>query len=182
MSLETIFNILKNEKIENITYEYIINLLNEYDNNKILYCLNYLFDFDIEFIDELKIANSIVRDDYEYKKYIKNKFKKCIICDNCPEYAYQVAHIYNFNNCKENPIDAYNINNGLLMCANTHLLFDKNIITINKFQPLQTSNEDVECIINIDELQSKEYFKYNNKKIYLNSEQINYLQKRYLHL
>jgi hypothetical protein len=68
------------------------------------------------------------------------------------------------------------------MCANTHLLFDKNIITINKFQPLQTSNEDVECIINIDELQSKEYFKYNNKKIYLNNEQINYLQKRYLHL
>jgi hypothetical protein len=188
MSLEAICNIIQKEYEKNIntnidinnilSQEFINNLLNIYSIEKVIYCLKYLFDIEIIFDTELKYKSSIARDDNEYKKAVKNKFKKCIICDNCPEYTYQVAHIWNYKNCKNNIEDVFNINNGLLMCANSHLLFDNHILKLQVSNELYSATE-FEVKIIIDKNKANEYNKYNNKSIFLNYENIKYIEKRY---
>lgn len=193
MSLETICNIIKKEyantnadESQTLSQEFInnlvSNLLNDYKAEKVIYCLKYLFDIDIELNiesdSEPKYKSVIARNDNEYRKAVKDKFKKCIICDACPEYTYQVAHIWNHKDCKNKQDDAFNINNGLLMCANAHLLFDNHILKLQASNELDSANE-YKFIIIIDKDKANEYYKYNNKTIFLNYENMKYLEKRY---
>ena len=199
MSLETICNIIKkeyansnasqtssNDFINNLVSNLLNNLLsdlsNDYKVEKVIYCLKYLFDIDIELIiesdSEPKYKSVIARNDNEYRKAVKDKFKKCIICDDCHEYTYQVAHIWNHKDCKNKNEDAFNVNNGLLMCANAHLLFDNHILKLNASNDLDSANE-YKFIVVIDKDKANEYYKYNNKTIFLNYENMKYLEKRY---
>lgn len=186
MSLESICNIIQEEYNKQakgiLTEEFIDKLFTEYKTEKVLYCLKSYFDVELELELETDIKYTLkdIRDDNYFRTKIKNKFKKCIICDNCPEYTYQVAHIWNYKDCKTSAIDAYNINNGLLMCANTHILFDNNILQIKPVLDceLNSSDEYLATII-INENEAREYYKYNNKQICLNYENIKYLEKRY---
>jgi len=199
MSLETICNIIKKEYananesqtssedfINNLVSNLVSNLINDLSNDykleKIIYCLKYLFDINIELNIESdikpKYKSIIARNDNEYRKAVKDKFKKCIICDDCPEYTYQVAHIWNHKDCKNNHEDAFNVNNGLLMCANAHLLFDNHILKLQASNELDSANE-YKCIVVINKDKANEYYKYNNKTIFLNYENVKYLEKRY---
>ena len=208
-SIEIIYNVIKTEYENNrnikpieeiITNEYINGLLDTYDNNKVIYCLKTLqnigidfeiLDEDIEYNaeeeennveDEKKEDNlktSIDRDDNEYRELVKQRFGKCIICQNkeCHISCCQVAHIYDFSKCvKNNDEDSkYDVNNGLLMCANTHLMFDKYLL---KLKIIDACNAMVS--IEIDKtLKDCNIYRYNGQIITLFKENMKYLEKRY---
>ncbi len=158
-SIESIYILIKkhcinnyNKTYENIfTVEYINELFTKYNNRneakKIAYCLKTLNNIDIDYIinfNDINPLNNIngkmttKRKDEKFKREVKARFKKCIICDedddnnnnNCCLECCDVAHIWDFAKC-DNENDKYNSYNGLLMCANMHRLFDKELIKLN---------------------------------------------------
>lgn len=182
MSLEEINTLIKSQyDSKKLNSEFIASLLDKYDHTKVLFILKN--SYNIEFIYETPEKTVIARDDVEYRKLVFQKFTKCIICDNCPSFTHQIAHIWNYKDCKKFPMDAYNINNGFKMCANTHLLFDKHFIQINAISVnsdvSDITDKEYKCIINVNKESSCEYAKYDKKEIILNSKQFYYLQKRY---
>jgi len=179
MSLEKIYSILENAT--NININYLNKLADLYDIDKVLFCLKDLYN--IEIITEYSTDNddkqkeTIIRDDNEYRKIVKQRFNKCIICQNneCNIECCQVAHILDFSKCNDNK-SKYDINNGLLMCANTHSLFDKNLL---KFKIIDYNNAMVS--IQIDEsLNDYNIYKYNGQIITLFNENLVYIDKRYM--
>ena len=201
-SIEIIYNVIKKEyekkrKIKSIeeiiTNEYINGLLDTYDNNKVIYCLKTLqnIGIDFEILDEDieynveeeeedknkedNLKTSIARDDNEYRKLVKQRFQTCIICEpnTCFPACCQVAHIWDFAKCDES--SKYNPDNGLLMCANWHLLFDANLMQL---KPIPGAHGMVRIILGT-ELKQSALYKYNNKIITILPENISFLEKRY---
>lgn len=203
-SIEIIYNVIKTEYEKNkniksieeiITNEYINGLLDTYDNNKVIYCLKTLqnigidfeiLDEDIEYNvednleeedvkkeDNLKI--SIARDDNEFRTAVKSRFQTCIICESamCVPACCQVAHIWDFAKCNES--SKYNPDNGLLMCANWHLLFDANLM---RLAPVPCALGMVQIIL-ASELKNSALYKYHNKVITILPENIPFLKQRY---
>ena len=213
VSMETIYNLIKTEYEDNknikpieeiFTNEYINELLDTYDNNKVIYCLKTLQNIDIDFeildedaeeeynaveeeadgeVDEEakedNLKTSIARDDNEYRELVKQRFGNCIICQNkeCHISCCQVAHIYDFSKCIRNNDEQskYDINNGIVMCANTHLMFDNHSL---KLQIIDGNNAMVS--IEIDKtLKDCNIYRYNGQIITLFKENMKYLEKRY---
>ncbi len=203
-SIEIIYNVIKNEyekkkqtkSIEEIiSNEYINGLLDTYDNNKVIYCLKTLryigidfeiLDEDIEYNEdeaeeensknkETNLKTSIARNDKEFRELVKQRFQTCIICepDNCALACCQVAHIWDFAKCDDS--SKYNPDNGLLMCANWHLLFDANLM---RLEPISGALGMVRIIIGV-ELKQSALYKYHNKLITILPENIPFLEKRY---
>ena len=128
---------------------------------------------------EDNLKTSIARDDAEYRELVKQRFGKCIICQNneCHISCCQVAHIYDFSKCVRNNDEEskYNINNGIVMCANTHLMFDKHLL---KLTIIDSNNAMVS--IEIDKtLKDCNIYRYNGQIITLFKENMKYLEKRY---
>jgi hypothetical protein len=100
----------------------------------------------------------------EFHKQLIIRDKQCIIT-NKTSLVCQACHIIPYALCNEN--EKYDINNGLLLSADTHILFDKYMISIN---PITST------IYLINELLDDDmYNKYHNKKITLNDKQKKYL-------
>jgi len=197
----------KNKSIEEIfTSNYINSLLDTYDNYKVIYCLKTLeniginFNFEIlennediseeiseditkEINKEDKLQINIARNDNEYRELVKKRFGKCIICQNknCHISYCEVAHIYDFAKCvnDKDSKSKYDINNGLLMCANTHKMFDKHLL---KLQIIDNNNALVS--IQIDEILKDvpSIYRYNGEIITLFKENMKYIEKRYCNL
>jgi predicted restriction endonuclease len=188
---------------EIITNEYINGLLDTYDNNKVIYCLKTLqnIGIDFEILDEDieyniedhledednveeeeedvkkedNLKTSIARDDAEFRASVKSRFQTCIICESamCVPACCQVAHIWDFAKCNES--SKYNPDNGLLMCANWHLLFDANLM---RLEPVLGAQGMVKIIL-ASNLKTSALYKYHNKIITILPENIPFLEKRY---
>lgn len=195
---QNIYDLIINEYMINniITDKFIDYLLDMYPNEKVIYCLKTLHDIDInlhidfyfstdleennfENLEELQYHNKKIRDDDIYRELVKNRFQKCIICNNgeCSPEICQVAHIWEFKDCNTQSEHVYNVNNGLYMCANNHLYFD-NKDKLLQLQILNHNCNDVIIIVNDKLKDTNLYKKYNNTKIQLYKGNIVYLQKR----
>jgi predicted restriction endonuclease len=124
---------------------------------------------------EDNLKTSIARDDNEYRKLVKQRFQTCIICEPniCFPACCQVAHIWDFAKCDD--ASKYNPDNGLLMCANWHLLFDANLM---RLEPVQGVLGMVKIIL-ASELKNSAMYKYHNKIITILPENIEFLEARY---
>jgi len=178
------------EKSKNLE-EFIYDSLDKYDKNKVMYFIKTLFDIKIEYIKEdlYKKENTqikICRNDDEFKKAVNELYKTCIICDigDCHKSAYEVAHIWDFAKC-DTPEQKYDVNNGILLCANMHKYFDSKCELL-KFELIShidnNCNNTVMCKVVFSESisDSNYYKKYNGKQIKFNKQNIIYLEKKNL--
>lgn len=169
--------------------EFIYDSLSKYNKNKVMYFIKQLFDIKIQFIDEENktenTQNKICRNDAEFKKEVNDLYKTCIICDidECHKSAYEVAHIWDFAKC-DSLESKYDVNNGLLLCANMHKYFDSKCELL-KFEVITNINDDsntVICkVVFCESISNSNYYKrYNGKQIKFNKQNIMYLEKKYL--
>ena len=155
---------------------FIYDLLEKYDKHKVMYFIKELFDIEFKYEDALKLQ--VCRNDDEFKKAVKDKYKTCIICDSsdCHKSSYQVAHIFDFSKC-ETELEKYDVNNGLLMCSNMHKYFDDSLL---KFV-LDSVYDDI-YLVKIVFCESMcdytFYKKYNGKQLQFTKENIMYIEKK----
>jgi hypothetical protein len=190
MSLEKLFDILESIKNgDDISGEVLYTVLNNYEPNKVAYCLKkYYPELTLEYLNSQNnklnnvsqnesnnMANIKIRNDADYRAAVKSRFQRCIICepDICVPECCQVAHIWDFAKC--NNAGKYNPDNGLLMCANWHLLFDANLM---RLEPVQGVMGMVKIIL-ASKLKNSAMYKYNNKIITILPQNIEFLEKRY---
>jgi predicted restriction endonuclease len=162
-------------------------MLEEYDKNEVMYIIKELFDIEFKYIDEDEdkenIQNKICRNDEEFKKAVKDRYKTCIICDNnseCDESVYEVAHILDFSKC-ETELEKYDVNNGLLMCANMHKRFDKflqKFVVDGVVDGIINDNYIIKIVFCDSMIDYGFYKKYNGKTLQLNKENIKYIEKK----
>ena len=206
------------DKAKNIE-KFIYDCLDKYDKNKVMYFIKTLFDIKIEYIEEnlenlenidnldnvYKKENTqvkVCRNDTEFKKAVNELYKTCIICDigDCHKSAYEVAHIWDFAKC-DTPEQKYDVNNGILLCANMHKYFDSKCGLL-KFEPIShiddnndndndndndnnnynNYNNTVICkVVFCESISDSSYYKkYNGKQIKFNKQNIMYLEKKNL--
>ena len=171
---DTIQDDIISKEIENFIYE----LLDKYDKNKVMYFIKELFDIEFKYIDDNQLKLQVCRNDDEFRKAVKDKYKTCIICDvnDCHKSVYEVAHIFDFSKC-DNDDEKYDINNGLLMCSNMHKYFDDFLL---KFD-LDSVNGDnyLVKIVFCDTMNEYSFYKkYNGKQIQFNKENLLYLERK----
>jgi predicted restriction endonuclease len=169
--------------------QFIYDNLNKYNKTKFIYFIEHYFNIEIEYIED-NITNidtnelKICRNDEEFKKAVNDLYKTCIICDvgDCHKSAYEVAHILDFSKC-ETINEKYDVNNGILLCANMHKYFDsKNeLLKFNIISNIIDDSNIVICkIVFCDSLLTSNYYKkYNGKQIKFNKQNILYLNKKY---
>ena len=188
-----IYNIKnEDEKSKNLE-EFIYDSLDKYNKNKVMYFIKELFDIDIQYIEEdLYISENtqqkICRNDEEFKKAVHDLYKTCIICDigDCHKSAYEVAHIWDFAKCDSNE-SKYDVNNGILLCANMHKYFDSKCGLL-KFELINTdsnndntNNTSICKVVFCESVSNSSYYKkYNGKQIKFNKQNIMYLEKKNL--
>jgi len=171
---DTIQDDIISKEIENFIYE----LLDKYDKNKVMYFIKELFDIEFKYIDENQLKLQVCRNDDEFRKAVKDKYKTCIICDvnDCHKSAYEVAHIFDFSKC-DNVDEKYDINNGLLMCGNMHKYFDDFLLKFN-VDNVSGDNYLVKIVFCDTMNEYSFYKKYNGKKILFNKDNILYLERK----
>jgi len=148
-------------------YEQLIRE-NSKDKDIIDYYFYNLKDYTYE-----NTYNKIIRNDDEFRKEIINKYKTCAIT-NKPLYMCEVAHIYPFAECSDK--EKYDPNNGILLCADLHKLFDNFYM---KIEPETQIITFADCILDDDNLE--EYHKYHNTVINKSISKY-YLNKKYAKL
>ena len=195
-SIENIKNSIYNkyceikDKYDEETYNmfdiFTETILNKYKDtiyeNVVLYFLKYYFDIEYQVSKYKDLEEStqlqVCRNDDEFKKAVKDRYKTCIICDiyDCHKSSYQVAHIFDFSKC-ETELEKYDVNNGILLCSNMHKYFDDSLL---KF--VVDGEYDDNYLVNIVFCDSMcdymFYKKYNGKKILFNKENIVYIEKK----
>jgi predicted restriction endonuclease len=173
-------NINKSKTDINVSTEmewFIYDLLEKYDKNKVMYFIKELFDIEFKYEDSLKLQ--VCRNDYEFRKAVKDKYKNCIICDKnseCDESVYDVAHIFDFSKC-ETELEKYDVNNGIILCANMHKRFDKSLL---KFV-IDSVYDDIYLvkIVFCEKLCDYMFYKkYNGKQLQFTKENIMYIEKK----
>jgi len=182
------------DKAKNIE-KFIYDCLDKYDKNKVMYFIKTLFDIKIEYVEEniAKTENTqikVCRNDTEFKKAVNELYKTCIICDigDCHKSAYEVAHIWDFAKC-DTPEQKYDVNNGILLCANMHKYFDSKCGLL-KLEPVSHIDDNcndnckntVICkVVFCESISDSSYYKkYNGKQIKFNKQKIMYLEKKNL--
>ena len=169
MSYEFFTNYI-NENINKSSDE-IYDELKKYDNKEIL---NFIMLDRFNYIPKLNetLEERLKRQDTLYRKKVIEKYNTCMISGKDIEVC-QVAHILPFKNSNEE--EKYDSENGFLLSADLHMLFD------NKNFDLKI-NQDGYVIFSDNILKNKnmiEYNKYNNKKINLTEKNKYYLKKKY---
>ena len=179
----------EDEKAKNLEL-FIYDCLDKYNKNKVMYFIKELFVIDIQYIEEdsyetqinQKTQMKICRNDDEFKKAVHDVYKTCIICDigDCHKSAYEIAHIWDFAKCNSEE-SKYDVNNGILLCANMHKYFDSKCGLL-KLQPIlnEDSNDTFICkVVFCDSISDSNYYKkYNGKLIKFNKQNIMYLEKK----
>jgi len=154
---------------------------NEHENLKLLYeqliekFTSEIEKIEIEFIMYERFGyryviesteEKVKRKDNKFKEEVKKFYKNCVITGRSSKVC-EVAHIKPFS--ESNSEEKYDPNNGLLLSADLHKLFDAKLFTINsetfelKLKDEVLSDEDF-----------KDYFKYNGKKLKIKSESQKY--------
>ena len=93
---------------------------------------------------------------------------------NKPLYVQQVAHIFPHNLCDSD--EKYDIENGFLLSAELHILFDSDgyQFRINPETQIISFSKEI-----LEDTAMTEYTKYHNTKINLSNKNIYYLKKKY---
>lgn len=178
----------EDEKAKNLEY-FIYDCLDKYNKNKVMYFIKELFDIKIQYIEEdlyepHKTQIKICRNDDEFKKAVHDVYKTCIICDigDCHKSAYEVAHIWDFAKC-DSEESKYDVNNGILLCANMHKYFDSKYGLL-KLEPILNGDSNDTFIYKVvfcDSISDSSYYKkYNGKQLKFNKQNIMYLNKKNL--
>lgn len=111
------------------------------------------------------------KDQDSFKQDLIERYQKCIITDTSYKVC-QACHIIPFSKCEDK--DKYDINNGLLLRADLHILFDNGIFKINPDSlQVELSGE----ILNDDNM--KIYHEYSGKKLNINKNSVFYLRQIY---
>ena len=161
-----------NDKQINILYEELKNIV---DINLLDFIFYDKFKYEYTKIIEKDetMEQREKRLDTEFRKTIRNKYTRCMITGK-PLCVSQVAHIYPHNLCK--PEEKYDPDNGFLLCAELHILFDSKDCDF-KIDPethLVTFSKNI-----LEDITMSYYTQYHNKKIILNDRQKYYLKKKY---
>ena len=165
--------------VEIFSSSFIDNLLKKFNNTDVflsinLFCKENNIENNFNFNnDNTNTMIKEIRNDYTFKKKVRERDQKCRVCNNNGNYCV-VAHIFDFGNKTIYDNEKYDPHNGLLLCPTIHRLFDKKDLKfINK--------ENNEYIIKInDKYSDDETLKPLNGKIILfSNEEIYYLQKKY---
>ncbi len=131
--------------------------------------------YEYEYIEIIEKDETIEqrekRLDTNYRNIIREKYKTCMITGK-PLCVSQVAHIYPHTLCK--PYEKYDQDNGFLLSAELHILFDNFQFKINPDTLIMTFSQDI-----LDDDTMSYYKQYHNKKIELSDKQKDYLRKKY---
>lgn len=147
-------------------YHFYINLHNKNDIDLIFYNLYKILYNNKDNVFELK-EKRINQDNF--RKNIINRDKKCLLSNAPPEMC-QAAHLIPHCDCS---IDIrYNINNGILLEAGIHLLFDNHLWSINQNSIVIVSDK----LLNDENYRMNEY---HNKKLSLNKKQLEYIKPHF---
>ena len=157
----------------NELYDIIVNKENfeEYTNlypdneDKIILVFIDKFDFDPTVIESTE--EKVKRKDKEFRDKVKAFYKNCVISKRSSKVC-EVAHIKPFS--ESNPEEKYDPNNGILLSADLHKLFDLKLLTINP----DTSELRLTDSVLLDE-EFKDYYQYNGKILEIKSESKKYL-------
>ncbi|GHT80139.1 hypothetical protein FACS1894130_10820 [Spirochaetia bacterium] len=87
-----------------------------------------------------KIIDRGLGQTYFREAILKIYFHQCCICSIAIPELLQAAHIKPYK--QSNDEEKFNINNGILLCANHHQLFDKQILTITENYKIKIVNVD----------------------------------------
>jgi len=99
----------------------------------------------------------VKRKDNKFKEEVKKYYKNCVITGRSSKVC-EVAHIKPFS--ESNSEEKYDPNNGLLLSADLHKLFDKKLLTINpETFELQLKDEV------LSDIEFKDYYQYNGKNL-----------------
>jgi hypothetical protein len=162
MSINDIYSEIENYK--NLDKNEIYNkLVENYQKKKVDFVMYDLFQYIHKETEEKEKR----LDQQTFKKDLVERYKKCIIT-GVTEIACEACHIIPFSECENN--DKYNVNNGLLMRADLHKLFDSGYLKINP------NTLQVEISNNILD---EEYQKYNGKKLNIHEKSIYFLNQIY---
>ena len=110
-------------------------------------------------------------DQESFKRDLIERYKTCIVT-NISYKVCQACHIIPHSKCDNK--DKYNVNNGLLLRSDLHILFDNDNLKINPDTlQVELSNE----ILNDNDM--KIYHEFNGKKLNINENSVVYLKNIY---
>lgn len=145
-------------------YEKMISI---YPKEKVNFIMYNLFQYIYPEIEEKEKR----KDQQSFRNDLIERYNGCIItgvsdivCDAC--------HIIPHSECDNK--DKYNVDNGLLMRSDLHILFDKGLLKINPHTSEILLNDTL-----LSNQQMEQYFDLHNKKIYIHKNSIHFLQKIY---
>ncbi len=145
-----------------------IQLMEDYDDYDIE--LAFWSGFGITFNKTELELKEVRKKQLRFRRDLIARYQHCIIT-HIPDIMCEACHIVPFCMCSEQ--QKYDINNGLLLDAGIHKLYDMHMLRIN---PLTSKIElSKEILTNA---KYKHLYRYNKQKIDLSRETIDYLRLR----
>jgi hypothetical protein len=172
MSYDNIYEKIKKMNSKEIT-NYILTYHHVQDDNDTVNIETLLFiAYDIhKYVLPADIKNEIVNRKYQrtFRNELIKKYESCIITKK-PNIICEAVHIipYSVNLDKR-----YDIYNGLLLCSELHIMFDKYLFSINSNNQIIFSNDI------LDDERFNIYCKYHKKKLNLDKKVLINLQEHY---
>jgi hypothetical protein len=142
-------------------------LIKKYSKKKVDFWMYEMFKYSHPEIEEKEKR----KDQHTFRQDLIERYKTCLIT-GCNYLVCEACHIIPHEKCDEEI--KYNVNNGLLLRADFHKLFDSNNLKIN---PNTLQIELSDTILNDNSM--NEYHKYHNKKINIHEKSIFYLNQIY---
>jgi len=127
--------------------------------------------FDITFTkEELELKNRRIHQ-LEFRNNIIDRYRVCIIT-KFPNLMCEACHIIPF--CDSTETQKYDVNNGLLLEAGIHKLFDLYLISINPYKKTVELSKQL-----LNDIEYNQLHKYHNMKISLHNNTLEYLKTHY---
>ena len=141
----------------------IEKFIENYDENTPIETLMFVAYDIFKFHPTSKIIEEKIKREHQkkFKNQLEKKYGKCIISGDDAEIC-NACHIIPF--AESDIVNLYNVNNGLLLSASLHILFDKHLLSINESGTVVLSDK----ILSKDTFNS--YHKYNGLQLKLNSQ------------
>lgn len=138
-------------------------LMNKYDKSTVMFIFYDLYKYKTDDTKEIIKRGK----QNKFRQCLINKYNSCIIT-NVDANECEACHIKPFNECNES--EKYDVNNGLLLSANLHKLFDEYIFSIDpETLQIKVINNDKNYSIN----------KYVDHSVKVNKNSKKYLEYHY---
>jgi hypothetical protein len=143
-----------------------ISLMDCYDDCDIEYAFWSGFGFTFS-KSELELKE-VRRKQMKFRQNLIDKYKRCII-SGTPATMCEACHIIPFSISTDQ--QKYDVNNGLLLDAGLHKLYDMHLIRINPHTSMIELHKDV-----LSNTEYKHLYRYNKQKLNLSKETLEYLR------